>query len=79
MRTKMKAKDVENKYALIWSKQIVKSSLKMLEDNLDTLHIDKLDARGKMLAELTMHNLFASILTACKTIRNLREEAMKGE
>lgn len=70
----MKAKDVEDKYALIWSKQVVKSSLRMLEDNLDTLHIDKLDAQDKVLAELTMHNLFASILTACKTIRNLKKE-----
>ena len=57
-----------------WSKQLVESSLKMLKDNLTTLHMDELDAQDKVVVELTMHNLFTNIMTACKVIRNIKKE-----
>lgn len=57
-----------------WTKQLVESSLKMFKDNLATLHMDELDAQDKLVAELTMHNLFTNIMTACEVIRNIKKE-----
>lgn len=71
----VKEKETKAEHPCVWSKELVKSSLKMLGDHLDALNIDKLSNQDKVLAELTMHNLFASIITACEIIRKIREEA----
>ena len=59
---------------MVWSKQLVEGSLKMLGDHLSALHIEGLNAQDKCLAELTMHNLFSCIMTACEVLRKLRKE-----
>lgn len=58
----------------IWSKQLIESSLEMLKNNLTTLRMDELNAQDKVVAELTMHNLFTNIMTACEVIRNIKKE-----
>ena len=69
----VKLKMTDAKHPYTWSKKLVESSFKMLEDRLDGLDVDNLNAQDKVLAELTMHNLFSSLMTACEIIRKIKE------